>query len=252
MSEPSELPGVPSPLKGWIEEHPRANAINGHGFELNLGLWNRQMGHLRGGPVASSQGENDRGRISRGDLFRLAAAARDDESGVGALRLFWHMLVWGTGTAHRNTPGRIQSLDADQTKAGLLLHNAAKRSVTDPRAAFLLMQPGGNALKHLGPNFFTKFLYFSGGGAVDHPCLIVDKRVLTSLFRETGMRVFLPRTTNYGVGVYERALAVMHFWARELSTPDRTVGADEVERWAFATGKAQPAEKDPNGERDQS
>lgn len=95
---------------------------------------------------------------------------------------------------------------------GLLLRDAARQSITDPRAAFLLLQPRANALKSLGPNFFTKFLYFAGGGALDHPCLIVDKRVLTSLHRETQVDVFLPPATNYGVGVYERALAVMQSW----------------------------------------
>lgn len=226
-----------------VEERPRADAIDNHGFDLNLGLWNRQMGKLPGGPVIGSQEETDEGRISSGDLFSLALAASDDVSGVGALRLFWHALVWGTGTAHRNTPGRIQSVDADPTNVGLLLRDAANQAGADPRAAFLLMRPWGNALKHLCPNFFTKFLYFSGGGALDHPCLIVDKRVLTSLHRETKMKVFLPGTTNYGVGVYERALALMQFWARQLSTPDRTVGADEVERWAFATGKFKPEDR---------
>lgn len=122
----------------------------------------------------------------------------------------------------------------------LLLRDAARLSTTDPRSAFLLLKPWGNAIGSLGPNFFTKFLYFAGGGAVDHPCLIVDNRVLGSLHRETRRPVFAPKSTNYGPGVYEAALGLMGAWAEELSGPGQTVGADEVERWGFANGR-QPA-----------
>lgn len=92
------------------------------------------------------------------------------------------------------------------------------------------VQPGRNAIAFLGPNFFTKFLYFAGGGESSHPCLIVDNRVLVSLFRETRNSVFAPRTTNYGVQVYESALSQMVEWAEGLSHAGRTVGPDEVER----------------------
>lgn len=51
MSEPMKLSGVPTALKSWVEENARVDAIDSHGFDLNLSLWNRQMGHLSGGPV---------------------------------------------------------------------------------------------------------------------------------------------------------------------------------------------------------
>jgi hypothetical protein len=241
MTESRTSTEAPAALRAWVEDHARVDAIDNHGFSLNLGLWNRQIGHLPGAPVTGSHGETDKGRISRRDLFDLATEARDDESGVSALQLYWRTLVWGTGTAHRNTPGRIRSVEADAESAGRLLRAAAQKTASDSQTAFLLLRPGGNALKSLGPNFFTKFLYFAGGGAVDHPCLIVDKRVLRSLHRETQMNVFAPRTTNYSVGVYEHALATMQSWAQELTTADRRVGADEVERWAFSTGGTKQA-----------
>lgn len=237
MSEAKIFHEGPTSLKTWIEENERVDSIDSHGFKLNLGFWNRQMGHLPGGPVIGSRGESEHGSISRGDLFQLAPEAREDESGIGALRLFWRTLVWGTGSAHRNTPRRIGSVEADPNAAALLLRDAARQSLSDPRAAFLLLKPRANALKSLGPNFFTKFLYFAGGGDLGHPCLIVDKRVLTTLRRETQAEVFFPQNTNYGVGIYESALAVMQSWADEVSTPDRKVGADEVERWAFHAGR---------------
>lgn len=230
-------PYVPPPeaLRAWIEQRPRPEAINDHGFQLNLEWWNSRISEFPGAPVASRAGETRQGFISRGDIFDLAQAARDDES--SALRLLWHTLAWGTGSSHRNSPRRIASVDANRGAAALILHKAARLSTTDVRSAFLLLKPQGNAIGSLGPNFFTKFLYFAGGGAVDHPCLIVDNRVLVSLHRETKRPVFAPKSTNYGPSVYEAALGLMGAWAEELSSPGRTIGADEVERWAFATGR---------------
>ncbi|WP_368086117.1 hypothetical protein [Arthrobacter sp. UNCCL28] len=57
------------------------------------------------------------------------------------------------------------------------------------RTAFLLLKSNRTALKHWGPNFFTKFLYFSGAGNLDHPSLIVDARVLAALYAKTGDHV---------------------------------------------------------------
>lgn len=208
-------------------------AINNHGFDLNLGWWNPKIAHLPGSPVAGSNGETNEGWIDRGHLFSMAADARDDESGRSALRLLWHTLVWGTGSNHRNTPRRIQSVEEKPDTVGCLLQKAAKLSVTDPRNAFLTFQPRGNAIGSLGPNFFTKYLYFAGEGHLSHPCLIVDNRVLATLHHYTEWPAFKPQTTNYGFSTYEAALHVMGVWAEELSIATRTIGGDEVERWAF-------------------
>lgn len=237
MSEPSAPVPAPDALKAWVGQHPRREAIDDHGFDLNLGWWNRRIARLPGSPVAGVDGNAEHGHINRGYLFSLATAAKEDESGAGALRLLWHSLAWGTGDKHRNSPRRIASVDTNRSGAALLLRKAARLSNADPRSAFQLLKPWDNAIGSLGPNFFTKFLYFAGGGALDHPCLIVDARVLRSLRRETNRPVFAPNTTNYGTGVYEAALGVMDVWAKELSRPERPVGADEVERWAFQTGE---------------
>lgn len=235
-------PYVPPPetLRMWIEQHARVDAIDNHGFDLNLKWWNSRIAKSHGAPVTCRGGETRQGFISRGDIFALAQNARDDESGISAVRLLWHTLAWGTGSSHRNSPRRIASVAGDASKA-CLLQRAALLSTTAPRAAFLLLKPGRNAIGSLGPNFFTKFLYFAGGGALDHPCLIVDNRVLRSLHRETGRSLLDPnKTTNYGPSVYEDALMVMKAWAKELSAPGGSVGADEVERWAFASAQRPP------------
>ncbi|MBT2522759.1 hypothetical protein [Arthrobacter sp. ISL-28] len=209
------------------------NAIENHGFKLNLGWWNQRIAHLPGSPVVGTNGETDEGLIDRGRLFSMAADARDDESGRSAFRLLWHSLAWGTGSNHRNTTRRIHSVEKKPDKIGCLLQKAAKLSITDPEQAFLTFQPRANAIGSLGPNFFTKYLYFAGEGHLSHPCLIVDNRVLATLHHYTPWPVFTPNSTNYTFSTYEAALYVMGAWAKELSMATRTVGADEVERWAF-------------------
>lgn len=76
---------------------------------------------------------------------------------------------------------RITAITADLPRNGALLREAAKPSRTDPIAAFRLLRPNRNAISYLGPNFSTKYLYFAGGGNVEHPCVIVDKRVRARL-----------------------------------------------------------------------
>lgn len=228
----------PAAFATWIDTHPRAEAIDGHGFMLKIGKWNEMVAGLPGTPLVGEDGGTDLGFVSRGGLFRLAGPAMDDESGVGALHLFWQSLAWGTGNGHRNTPGRIASVTAAPMRAGRLLRDAARLAVNNPESAFLLLQPGRcPALKSWGPNFFTKFLYFAGAGAVDHPSVIVDARVLATVLAETGNPVFRPRSTNYAVDTYLEAHDTLKTWAKELSTPDRVVGADEAERWAFDEGR---------------
>lgn len=227
----------PAALATWIEANSRIDAIDRHGFsQMKIAKWNGLIGDLPGTPLEGEDGGNERGLISRGGLFRLAGPAREDDSGTAALDLFWKSLAWGTGDSHRNTPGRIASVAANPKEAATLLRDSARLAVTSPEAAFLKLRPGRPALKYWGPNFFTKYLYFAGAGAVDHPSLIVDARVLATLGKETENPVFHPRSTNYSVDTYLAACAVMRTWAEELSTPERTVGADEVERWAFDAG----------------
>jgi hypothetical protein len=162
---------VPTALITWVDSHPRGEVIDDHGFMLKIAKWNERVGDLKGAPLVSEDGGTELGLISRGGLFRLARHAQEDETGTAALHLFWQCLAWGTGNSHRNTPGRIASVAANEEQAALLLRDAARLAVTDPEGAFLKLQPNRPALKSWGPNFFTKYLYFAGGGLLDHPSL---------------------------------------------------------------------------------
>ncbi|MFD2364043.1 MULTISPECIES: hypothetical protein [unclassified Arthrobacter] len=228
---------APEELAAWVMSHPRSEAIDRHGFSIKIAKWNERVGALKGSPLVSEDGGLETGLISRGGLFKLARRAREDETGRAACHLFWQSLAWGTGNSHRNTPGRITSVSSNEEQTAVLLRDSARLAVTSPEQAFLQLQPNRPALKSWGPNFFTKYLYFAGGGAIDHSSLIVDARVLGTLAEITDKPSLRPRYTNYSVSTYSAACAVMRTWAEELSSPERTVGADEVERWAFEAGR---------------
>ena len=246
MSDPARSLGImttlaplqaPADLKEPLSTNPRYQAINEHGFDLNLAYWNSRIERLSGAPIRGDDGDTARGRISRGSLFTMAEAAGEDESNESAYTLFWHSLAWGTGTSHRNTTQRIASIENDITGIGNALRRAALLAPTDPEAAFRTLKPRQPLIKGLGPNFSTKYLYFAGAGKLEHPCLIVDKRVLTTLGRFTENPLTPKYGTGYGYGTYSTAIGLMADWARQLTTPERQIGFDEVERWAFKVGK---------------
>ncbi len=224
---------APADLNEHLQSTPRNQAIDEHGFELNLSLWNNRIGHLPGAPVRGINGDTERGIISRGSLFAMADAACEDKSNEAAYALLWHTLVWGTGTNHRNTPQRIASVEQDVPGIGDALRRAAIASRQDPETAFRTLQPLRPLIRSLGPNFFTKYLYFAGAGNLEHRCLIVDKRVLATLSRYTDEPLTPKNGSGYGYNTYSTAIGLMAEWAGQLSTAERRVGFDEVERWAF-------------------
>jgi hypothetical protein len=89
-----------------------------------------------------------------------------------------------SGPLPRQNAKRLETIAADVPHARSVLTEAAGLSRTGPATAYTLLRPNGRNA-HLGPSF-TKFLYFAGGGAEDHPCLILDRRVATALRTECG------------------------------------------------------------------
>lgn len=225
---------APSDLIEFVRTNPRIQAIDQHGFNLNLKYWNSRIEHLPGAPIRGLDGDAERGHISRGSVFSMADAACEDESNDAAYALFWHTLAWGTGSSHRNTQQRIASVELDVSTIGAALRHAAILSRKNPGAAFRTLQPGRPLIKWLGPNFFTKFLYFAGAGNPEHRCLIVDKRVLATLSRYTDKPLSPKHGSGYSYKTYSTAIDLMVDWATQVSTTERQIGFDEVERWAFA------------------
>lgn len=227
---------APADLNVYLQSNFRTQSIDEHGFELNLSLWNRRIADLPGAPVRGINGATDRGIISRGALFAMADAACEDESNESAFALFWHTLAWGSGSNHRNTPQRIASVTQDTQGIGDALRFAAIASRQDEESAFRTLQPFKPLIKWWGPNFFTKYLYFAGAGNLEHRCLIVDKRVLATLSRYADAPLTPMNGSGYGYNTYSTAIEIMAGWARQLSTVERRIGFDEVERWAFKVG----------------
>ncbi|RDI24742.1 hypothetical protein DFR72_109322 [Lentzea flaviverrucosa] len=135
--------------------------------------------------------------------------------------LLWRTLAWGSGRYLRLNAQRLTSIAADVPRCEKLLTEAADRARSDPGAAFALFRPGvRNEIRYLGPSFFTKFLYFAGGGAPDHPCLILDRRVATVLRERCGW-TSLHRKGPWPAETYERYCGLLARWGRENHcTPD--------------------------------
>ena len=125
---------------------------------------------------------------------------------------------------------RMDAVRLDPAAAADALRAAAVKSRTDPRAAFETLRPHGSPyITHLGPAFFTKYLYAAGAGHDAHPCLILDSRVATALRRSgwdsLGTRGGWPAAT------YARYCDLLTRWAGEVG-----VRPDLIERWLFDTG----------------
>jgi hypothetical protein len=202
-------------LPGWaIPTAPRATAVAGQRIPIRTSWWeSRVSGRALPGKTPATAD------LSRADVWRHT----DD-----VFTLLWHALAWGSGRYLRQNGKRLSALAVDAEGARALLEEAAAMSRTSPGDAYALLRPGRrNAIKHLGPSFFTKFLYFAGAGAPDHPSLILDRRVATSLRDECGWRS-MHRTGPWSPETYARYCDLLHSWSKEH---DRA--ADEIELKLF-------------------
>lgn len=199
--------------------------IHGHQVAVNRQWWTDELSkHGLADTVLSDS-------ISRGDIFTLAESALDDPA--AALTLLWNALAWGSGNNQRNNKARIASVAAEPDSAAVLLQQAARLSRTDPRAAYDLLLPNNKtAISNLGPAFFTKYLYFAGGGAAHHRCCILDRNVAAALNDTCGW-ASLPIEGAWLASAYERYALLTDRWVAEHHLSRH----DFVERWLFENGK---------------
>lgn len=227
------FPSAPAELREWVGQRSRDAAVWIQRACVMLERWNEDLGVVPGAPIRARDESFGEGSLTRRDVHRLAAEALEDATGHGAKRLLWHALAWGANP-RTDTAALVRTITRDSW-VPLTLHEAARLATQDARAAFARLRPHDeNAIAGLGPSDFTKYLYFAGGGVPNHPCLIVNRHVLDTLHRHTRLGEMRPRR-DFGVETYMLALEVMTAWATELSTQERLVAPDEVERWAFAT-----------------
>lgn len=165
--------------------------------------------------------------------YALAEPALDDPA--AALTLLWNAVAWGSDDSQRNNKARIASIAGDPDSAGALLQQAARLSREDSRAAYALLRPGDNkpATKELGPTFFTKYLYFAGGGNAHHRCCILDRNVAASPNRTCGWESLPINKWDWLATAYERYALLLDRWVDEHGIPRH----DLVKRWLFEDGK---------------
>ncbi|MBD8059014.1 hypothetical protein IC607_08540 [Cellulomonas sp. JH27-2] len=222
---------VPPALASSRTLGPRETRILGHDIAVRPDWWAKELGDHGLGEETFDAPESV---LTRGDLFALGQHATDDPA--SARRLLWATLSWGTGTKHRNNRARIASVARDPDGVGAALMKAAELSRTDAYAAYQAMAPDGrNLVSFMGPPFFTKFLYFAGGGSPDHPCLILDSVVARSLANLDEASRWTPPGTRYWwpAATYRSYTGLLHHWAEELSDRRDSVAADQIERWLF-------------------
>lgn len=224
---------APQALLEYLRNNDREDAVVSHAVQVKPSWWMKDGREMLPGVPLHTSDNGGQHSISRAQLFALADNAIADESGAGALALLWHTLAWGGGTKHRNHRHRIRSVIEHDDGPGQL-RAAAKLSRKDPAGAFeLLRGRRRNTFGWLGPNFFSKYLYFAGGGDPAHPCLIVDQFVRATLHEQTKDPRFA-HVSQYSRPQYLETIEHLESWAvgagDELGRP---VAADEVERWAF-------------------
>lgn len=198
-----------------------------HSIPVSPGWWTNALARRRlpGGPLEATYDSEHGAQISRRTIFELAART---DSPDGVLRLLWHTLAWGGGRKARLMSKRLDSVAANPERAVSALRDAATAAPANPADAYKILYPAGRTvLKYLGPAFFTKYLYFAGGGAPAHPCAILDSVVATNLQLRGWVGL---RSAGWSDVTYGRYCGLLASWAREASKRiGRPVAADEFE-----------------------
>lgn len=208
----------------------RERRIHDHWIRIDPAWWTDSISRhgLPAVPLRVTLDDRGRAGITRGAIFGIAA-----EGTVGSIMsLLVHSLAWGGGVKYRLMRKRLDTVAVSIEDARDLLAEAAAASRTDPMSAYDLLYPGGRTrLKFLGPAFFTKFLYFAGGGLPAHPCLIIDERTASAL---EGLGWDGLGTTGWSASTYAEYCEQLRDWADQAAVSlGRSVAADEVERWLF-------------------
>ncbi len=163
--------------------------------------------------------------IRRLDIVPLAREASETESPSDIRQLFLASMLWGYGTVGYG-PWRgaqiTQSIEQLDSVLLTALRSIKRGSVGE--AFNTLMEAH---IPFWGQSYFTKYLYFAGlGCGIDHYPLILDTRILQSLNKLLGGRIFSAGT----VDDYQKYIMTLHEWAEILDCR-----ADSIEYLLFLT-----------------
>lgn len=219
----------PPELLAWLRAADPVEEIFNHRVTVDLSWWNEALrSHaLAGGPICGyrdgKEVSSGRATITRADLFRQSAAARETKE--GAQRLLWHSLAWGSGLKVRKNLQRMETF-SHLPGGGEALVEAAVLAGANPLDAYERLRPRGvNLVTHLGPAFFTKFLYFAGGREPENQSLILDSVVAQALKRRGWSSL---RSAGWPAPTYGRYLELVERWRG--SAADSGAGNSELPR----------------------
>lgn len=197
-------------------------------------LASRQVQALIEGGGAYSAAEKS---ISRHALWELAKRTRQAEGAdraVLARALLWSSLAWGHGTTYRLAKKRSEQLIAQCDDFALTIFDAAQRPLDADRESLfqsLRRAEGAHRVKFWGPNFFSKFLYFSAPRTTPATHLIVDQRVRATLatIRHPRVGPIHAAQGGYGWVSYDACVLLLNLLANEWG-----ICPDDVEFAAFS------------------
>ncbi|GAA2112135.1 hypothetical protein GCM10009759_54640 [Kitasatospora saccharophila] len=230
MTESGAGSGTREPLEGLPV--PELDAVLGQAVPFDRDRWLPLLpdaswwpGELDGCPRVGR-----RPRVDRRTVFSVAARAGTVEADR---HLLVAALVWGTGTKARGVRRRgrvfagtpVAEIDA---RLGAALAALRERGPVEAYRAF----NNEHGIAQLGPAFFTKVLYFAGGGAGAGPYapLILDGVVSRALKRLGAVDGKWPEA-GWRTDRYRQYLDLVHGLARQ-----RSVRPDQVEAALFHHG----------------
>jgi len=182
--------------------------------------------------LARPEGLGTDGRVSltRADVFTQAATV---ETPSDAVSLYVAVCSWGSGIYAQSITRRARVL-GNPAAPMLLMRSLTRVRAEGAVAAYAALEWGGeDHLKHFGPAFWTKWLYFGGFDAKARPGtapLILDSLVASAL----GWRI-----GGWSTADYERYLALASE-VRQAWCPSAPL--DVVEYSLFQMGKAERLE----------
>lgn len=182
-------------------EFPDEASVLTHGFRFRPVWWTPRVSQEWGG-FLSELPALDRGyhRIERADLLNAVAK--------GLPHALLGGYVWGTGSSAFLVGRRARVFrDNDEARIADCLQSVTDQlrleNTTDAYQSMLRGSP--NNLKHLGPSFFTKFLYAAdAAGTHRGRALILDQFVAVALNDVDGWGI--SRTGPWAPATYERWL----------------------------------------------
>jgi len=173
--------------------------------------------------------------IDRAAVFSVAAEACDP---VTSARALVAAMAWGVSTSARERARRLRVFDVDHESTSNQLWEAVTLLRTEGAVAAYdaLHGSGSSGIKHLGPSFGTKLLYFAGYDEVrgqSRP-LILDKYVTIAL--NMLCNVGWSPDGGWTTAQYAQYLDLADRWATDWGAE----GPDVIERILFSIGKSSP------------